>query len=102
MNGDTGKKGRQALIVKAAIITAVLLLLAWAFVPLLGNRTAGAGDADGDPSLTFTTIFKSDFHRIVYNNETKVMYAVSMGRCPGIFTLLVNPDGTPMVYDGKG
>lgn len=40
--------------------------------------------------------------RIVYHKETKVMYAVSAGgyNC-GNFTLLVNADGTPMVYEGS-
>ena len=40
--------------------------------------------------------------RIVYHKETKVMYAVSTGpRNPGNFTLLVNPDGSPMIYRGE-
>jgi hypothetical protein len=40
---------------------------------------------------------------IVYHKETKVMYAVSDGRYNrGTFTLLVNADGSPMVYGGGG
>lgn len=37
---------------------------------------------------------------IVYDKYTKVMYAVSNGgyNC-GDFTLLVNADGTPLLYD---
>ena len=37
---------------------------------------------------------------IVYHKETKVMYAVSRGsyNC-GTFTLLVNEDGTPMIWE---
>ena len=39
-------------------------------------------------------------YRIVYHKDTKVMYAVSSGNNnSGTFTLLVNPDGTPMVYE---
>lgn len=38
---------------------------------------------------------------IVYHRKTKVMYAVSWGTYNGgTFTLLVNPDGTPMLYEG--
>lgn len=39
---------------------------------------------------------------IVYHKETKVMYAVSRGtyNC-GNFTLLVNADGTPMLWEGE-
>jgi hypothetical protein len=37
--------------------------------------------------------------KIVYHKETKVMYAVSDGSYNhGTFTLLVNADGTPMLY----
>lgn len=40
---------------------------------------------------------------IVYHKETKVMYAVSSASYNrGIFTLLVNPDGTPMLYESEG
>ena len=37
---------------------------------------------------------------IVYHRETRVMYAISRGNynC-GIFTVMLNPDGTPMVYE---
>jgi hypothetical protein len=39
--------------------------------------------------------------KIVYHKDTKVMYAVSDGSYShGIFTLLVNEDGTPMLYKG--
>ena len=37
---------------------------------------------------------------VVYHKETKVMYAISRyGNGSGVFTVLVNPDGTPMLYD---
>ena len=38
---------------------------------------------------------------IVYHKDTKVMYALSHGgyNC-GNFTLLVNPDGSPMLWEG--
>lgn len=37
---------------------------------------------------------------IVYNKDTKVMYAISYGAYnSGSFTVLVNPDGTPMIYE---
>ena len=38
---------------------------------------------------------------IVYHKDTKVMYAVSAGGYnTGTFTLLVNPDGSPMLWEG--
>lgn len=37
---------------------------------------------------------------VVYHKETKVMYAVSTGAYNnGNFTVLVNPDGTPMIWE---
>lgn len=38
---------------------------------------------------------------VVYHKDTKVMYTVSHGAYnPGNFTVMLNPDGTPMVYGG--
>lgn len=39
---------------------------------------------------------------VVYMNDTKVMYSISDGLYNrGNFTLLVNKDGSPMVYKGQ-
>lgn len=49
----------------------------------------------------FVLIEYTQNYRIVYHRDTKVMYAVSDGSYNhGTFTLLVNPDGTPMLYKG--
>jgi hypothetical protein len=39
-------------------------------------------------------------YAVVYQRDTKVMYVVSEGayNC-GTFTMLVNPDGSPMLYE---
>lgn len=38
---------------------------------------------------------------VVYDRETKVMYAVSYGtHSSGTFTMLVNADGTPKLWGG--
>ena len=40
-------------------------------------------------------------YMIVCHKDTKVMYAVStFGAGAGVFSLLVNPDGKPMLYEG--
>jgi uncharacterized lipoprotein NlpE involved in copper resistance len=37
---------------------------------------------------------------IAYHKETKVMYAISNGTYnAGIFTVMVNPDGSPMLWE---
>lgn len=40
--------------------------------------------------------------RVVYDRETRVMYAVSYGTYnDGTFTMLVNADGTPKLWKGE-
>ena len=48
----------------------------------------------------FVCVEEAALWKIVYHRETKVMYAVSyyLENC-GNFTVLVNADGTPMVWD---
>ena len=47
----------------------------------------------------FITVESGLDYKVVYHRDTKVMYAVSEGSSNiGTFTLLVNPDGSPMLY----
>lgn len=40
--------------------------------------------------------------KVVYHRETKVMYVISFGgNAYGIFTPLLNPDGSPMLWEGN-
>ena len=42
-------------------------------------------------------------YKIVYHKDTKVMYAISDGSYNhGTFTVLLNPDGTPMLWESEG
>ena len=53
------------------------------------------------PSM-FVKVESSSYWCVVYHRDTKVMYAVSTGYYNmGNFTLLVNSDGTPMLYKGE-
>ena len=48
----------------------------------------------------FVVVEKAALWLVVYNKDTKVMYVVSKGSYnSGNFTLLVNPDGTPMTWE---
>lgn len=48
----------------------------------------------------FVCVERSMTWIVVYHKESKIMYAVSNGgKSYGIFTLLVNPDGTPMIWE---
>jgi curli biogenesis system outer membrane secretion channel CsgG len=43
-----------------------------------------------------------DNWRVVYHKDTKVMYAVSSGSYNrGTFTVMLNPDGTPMIWEDE-
>jgi protein involved in sex pheromone biosynthesis len=48
----------------------------------------------------FVTVENGWNYKVVYHRDSKVMYVVSWGSYNiGTFTLLVNADGTPMVYE---
>lgn len=82
---------------------------------MLVFMVGGCSNVDEDATSNFedTDIFKTvsiDFggdenYTVVYHIETKVMYVIvtsvgSSGRGAGI-TPLLNPDGTPMLYQGE-
>lgn len=75
---------------------------------LLALCLAGCG-AEVERQTQAQNIIKSIFvivedtydWKIVYDRETKVMYAVSDGTYnQGNFTVLVNADGTPKLWEG--
>ena len=48
----------------------------------------------------YVTVSEGSWYAIVYDKDTKVMYSKStLSRNYGILTLLVNPDGTPRLYE---
>lgn len=56
-------------------------------------------EKEKSPSM-FVVVEDMHSWQVVYHRETKVMYAVSDRIYNyGTFTLLVNPDGTPMLYE---
>lgn len=57
---------------------------------------------DSDNTGMFVCVEKKFLcYDVVYQKDTKVMYVVSAGEyVRGTFTLLVNPDGSPMIYEG--
>ena len=53
-----------------------------------------------DDGSTFILVDADYYCWIVYHKDTKVMYAVSRsGYNAGTYTLLVNADGTPMIWE---
>ena len=79
------------------VITSIVVMLAGCT-----STRAEATEVDvSNDEDTFVCI-DSDYRCwIVYHKDTKVMYAISNGQynC-GTVTLLVNADGTPMIWEG--
>ena len=59
-------------------------------------------DSNNSNISMFVEVERSTNWQIVYHRDTKVMYAVSAGDYKrGTFTMLVDENGSPMIYEGK-
>ena len=77
------------------IIMSIILM----FTGCASTRAEAKEVDDVDDGNTFILVDADYYCWIVYHKDTKVMYAVS--RSPnniGTYTLLVNADGTPMIW----
>lgn len=81
------------------------LLIMILFMLLLTGCGGGTQTPNFQKSSMFVYIQKADDYNaydVVYHKDTKVMYAVSHSCYNiGTFTVLVNPDGTPMLYEAE-
>lgn len=77
-----------------------IIIFALVFV-LSGCGVKVEKESDPAPVSMFVELESGSLWKVVYHKQTKVMYAVSNGTySSGWFTLLVNPDGSPMLYEG--
>lgn len=77
----------------------VLFLILFSLFSFSGCDGKTKVDENIQSSSMFVVVECSNDWKIVYHKETKVMYAVSDGQYAfGTFTLLVNSDGTPMLW----
>ena len=82
---------------KIALILLVIFLFG-----LVGCGNATVEGANKDESSMFIIIEQTSGWWIVYHKDTKVMYAVSNGYYNGgTFTMLMNADGTPQIWEGE-
>ena len=87
-------------------IIAIFVLIACIGLISCSNQTVMKQEDIDSNSNSITSMFVEVEHcalwKVVYHRDTKVMYAVSDGDYNhGTFTLLVNADGSPMVYGGN-
>lgn len=74
-----------------------LLSVTLLFVSGCGAQVESVGNNE---KSMFVRVEHNSMWVVVYQKDTKVMYAVSnYGGGSGVFTVLLNPDGTPMIYD---
>lgn len=79
-------------------------IVIWAGWFILGylfcRRNNRKNDIKQNETSMFVEIECTDIWKVVYHKETKVMYAISSsGDNYGNFTLLVNADGSPMLWE---
>lgn len=87
---------------KLCLILAALLLCGSLAGCGTGASVRSVGEVES-PSMFVRVETVSFGWWIVYHRETKVMYAVSnSSNNVGTFTLLVNADGTPMLWQDNG
>jgi hypothetical protein len=93
---------REVKKMKRYKLAAILLVVAMLAATLTGcKRVSTVEEEKEDDTSMFVQVEKTGIWKNVYNKQTKVMYAVSLGYSNyGNFTLLVNADGSPMLYDG--
>ena len=90
----TGKRIVAGLAAFLIIMSIVLMFAGCASIRAEAKEVEETGDSN-----TFVLVDADYYCWIVYHKDTKVMYAVS--RSPnniGTYTLLVNADGTPMIW----
>ena len=81
----------------ATIIAIALVVVVLFFVGCDDTNTSVKASDD-----VFVMVSKNFSYAVVYDRETKVMYAISDASYDqGNFTMLVNADGTPKLYKGE-
>lgn len=63
-------------------------------------KVESVNDNKQNETSMFVAVETTSVWKVVYHKETKVMYTVSYGGySSGNFTLLVNADGSPMLWE---
>ena len=91
------KSTKHILAGLAAFLIIVSIVLTFSGCAVNKTETVATEE---NPSM-FVEVERTGSWRVMYHKDTKVMYAVSLGAYNlGTFTLLVNADGTPMLWEG--
>ena len=87
--------------VKRIVAGLAAFLIIMSIVLMFAGCTSTRAEAkEVDDGNTFILVDADYYCWIVYHKDTKVMYAVSRsGYNAGTYTVLVNADGTPMIWE---
>lgn len=80
------------------IIKLIIISLLFLFSIIYANMTKANNVIAAEEKGFVGIVYRSKYFQIVYDKQTKVEYAISKD---GIFTLLVDADGKPLLYEGK-
>ena len=91
-------------MIKRIVAGLAAFLIIVSMVVMFAGCTSTRAEAtevdDADDGNTFILVDADYYCWIVYHKDTKVMYAVSRsGYNAGTYTVLVNADGTPMIWE---
>lgn len=95
---------RKSLLAMTLTVVLILTLLSVSIISLTGctETECTSTEDENEDDCPFVTIYENYSYEIVYHKDTKVMYAVSDGpKNRGSFTVLVDKDGKPMLYEGE-
>jgi len=86
---------------KKALLIVCIVVLCFALAGC-GTTVERETQAPNKVKSMFVIVEEALLWCVVYDRETKVMYAVSYGtHNSGTFTMLVNADGTPKLWKGE-
>ena len=81
-------------------LLAIVLVLIMCVAMFTACGASVEEESKSDKSM-FVEVEQATYWLVVYHRESKVMYVVSDGSYNrGNFTMLVNADGTPMLWEG--
>ena len=85
---------------KLMLIIAITMMLVGTLCGCNSIAKVEETNTEEESKSVFVLVEQSLSWQVVYHKYTKVMYVVSDGSYNrGTFTLLVNADGTPMIYE---
>lgn len=82
---------------KKRLLSVALVVVMAVWLCGCGEATQETTNAYNSPSFILAEWGKG--YKIVYHKETKVMYVINTNSTTEVFTLLINADGTPMLYE---